>query len=59
MEKIKDNGVRHVILDNLHIVMYMAIELSESIEAFMTRGKNKVIKTFSQHSLWRKKLFCN
>jgi 6-phosphogluconolactonase (cycloisomerase 2 family) len=51
MEKIKDNGVRHVILDNLHIVMYMAIELSESIEAFMTRGKNKVIKTFSQHSL--------
>jgi hypothetical protein len=37
----------------------MAIELSESIEAFMTRGKNKVIKTFSQHSLWRKKLFCN
>jgi len=27
----------------------MPIEPSESIEAFMTRGKNKIIKSFTQH----------
>jgi len=40
MEKIKDNEVQPTILDDLHIVMYMPIELDETIEAFMTHGKN-------------------
>jgi hypothetical protein len=49
MEKIKDNGVQRAILDNLHTVMYMPIELGENIEAFMTRGRNKIIENFIQH----------
>jgi hypothetical protein len=47
MEKIKDNEVRHPILDDLHIVMYMPIEPSETIEAFMTHGRNKIIESFT------------
>jgi hypothetical protein len=39
------------ILDNLHIIMYIPIELCENIEAFMTRGRNKVIESFTQHLL--------
>jgi len=49
MEKIKDNGVRHAILDDLHTVMYIPIEPNESIEAFMTHGRNKIIESFTQH----------
>jgi hypothetical protein len=49
MEKIKDNEMRHAILDNLHTVIYMPIESSESIETFMTRGRNKIIENFTQH----------
>jgi hypothetical protein len=49
MEKIKDNEVQHVILDDLHIIMYMPIEPNESIETFMTRGRNKIIENFIQH----------
>ncbi len=49
MEKIKDNEVQHVILDDLHTIMYMPIEPNESIEAFMTCGKNKIIQNFTQH----------
>jgi hypothetical protein len=49
MEKIKNKGVRHVILDDLLTIMYMPIEPSESIETFMTCGKNKIIKSFTQH----------
>jgi hypothetical protein len=45
MEKIKDNGVQHAILNNLHTIMYMPIETSENIEAFMIRGKKKSLKT--------------
>jgi hypothetical protein len=33
MEKIKDNGVRHAIFDDLYTLMYMPIEPSENIEA--------------------------
>jgi hypothetical protein len=46
MEKIKDNEMQHAILDNLHTIMYMPIEPSESIEAFMIHGKNNIIKSF-------------
>jgi len=49
MKKIKDNEVRCAILDDLHTIMYMPIEPSENIEAFMTRGRNKIIETFTQH----------
>jgi len=49
MEKIKDNEVQRVILDDLQTVMYMSIKSSESIEAFMTRGRNKIIESFTQH----------
>jgi len=43
--------VRHAILDDLHIVMYMLIKPSENIEIFMTRGRNKIIENFTQHLL--------
>ncbi len=46
-----DNGVRHAILDDFHIVMYMPIEPCENIETFMIRGRNKVIESFTQHLL--------
>jgi len=48
MEKIKDNDMRHEILDDLHTIMYMPIEPSESIEAFMTCGRIKIIENFTQ-----------
>jgi hypothetical protein len=48
-KKIRDNGVRRAILDDLHIVMYMPIEPNERIETFMTRERNKIIGSFTQH----------
>jgi hypothetical protein len=49
MEKIKDNEMWHAILNDLHTVMYMPIEPSESIEALMNCGRNKIIENFTQH----------
>jgi hypothetical protein len=49
MEKIKDNEVRCAILDDLHTIMYMPIEPNENIEAFMIRGRDKIIESFTQH----------
>jgi hypothetical protein len=49
MEKIKDNEVRRAIPDDLHTVICMPIKLSESIEAFMTCGRNKIVENFTQH----------
>jgi hypothetical protein len=49
MEKIKDNEVGCAILDDFHTVMYMPIEPNESIEPFMTCGRNKIIESFIQH----------
>jgi hypothetical protein len=37
--------------NDLHTIMYMPIEPSESIEAFMIHGKNKIIESFIQHLL--------
>jgi hypothetical protein len=31
--------------------MYMPIEPNESIKAFMTHGRNKIIESFTQHLL--------
>jgi hypothetical protein len=47
--KIKNNEIRHATLNDLHIVMYMPIEPSESIETFMTHGRNNIIEIFTQH----------
>ncbi len=47
--KIKDNEMRCAILNDPHTIMYMPIEPNESIKAFMTRGKNKIIESFTQH----------
>ncbi len=47
--KNKDNEMQRAILDDLHAIMYMPIKPSESIEAFMTRGRNKIIESFTQH----------
>jgi hypothetical protein len=52
MEKIKDNGVWCVILNNLHTIMYMPIELGENIEAFMTHGGKKSLKTSPNICWW-------
>ncbi len=49
MEKITDNEMQRAILDDLHTVMYMPIEPNESIEAFMTHGRNKIIESSAQH----------
>ncbi len=51
MEKIKDDEVQCAILDDLHTIMYMPIEPNESIEAFMTHGRNNIIESFTQHLL--------
>jgi hypothetical protein len=48
-EKIKDSEVRCAILDDLHAIMYMPIELGENIDVFKSRGRNKIIKSFTQH----------
>jgi hypothetical protein len=47
MEKIKNNEMRRAILDDLHTIMYMPIEPNESIETFMTHGRNKIIESFT------------
>jgi hypothetical protein len=47
MEKIKDSEVWRAILDDLHTIMYMSIEQSESINAFMICGRNKIIESFT------------
>jgi hypothetical protein len=49
MEKIKNNGVQRVILDDLHIIMYMPIKQGENIEAFTVHGKKRIIENFTQH----------
>ncbi len=49
MEKIKDNGVQCVMLDDFHTIMYMPIELGENIKTFMNCGRNKIIESFTQH----------
>jgi hypothetical protein len=49
MEKIKDNEVLCAILDDIHTIMYMPIEPSESIEDFMIHGKNNIIISFTQY----------
>ncbi len=46
MEKIKDLEVRRVILDHLHIVMFMFINPDETIDDFKACGKEMVVGSF-------------
>jgi hypothetical protein len=42
MDKIKDPKVMCVVLDRLHMVMFMSINPNETIEYFTTCGKEMV-----------------
>jgi hypothetical protein len=42
MDKIKDPKVMCVVLDHLHMVMFMSINPNETIEYFTTCGKEMV-----------------
>jgi len=46
MEKIKDSEVRCVILDCLHMVMFMSINPNETIDDFKECGKERVVEIF-------------
>jgi hypothetical protein len=46
MEKIKDSKVRRVILDRLHMVMFMSINPNETIDDFKARGREMVVESF-------------
>jgi hypothetical protein len=51
MEKIKDNEMQRVILDDLHTILYMPIDPNESVEAFIIHSRNKIIENYTQHLL--------
>jgi hypothetical protein len=53
MEKIKDLEVRHVVLDHLHMVMFMSINPNETIDDFKARGREMVVESFDnlQHGV--------
>jgi hypothetical protein len=51
MEKIKDSNVRHVILDCLHMVMFMSINLYETINDFKACGRELVMESFYKYNL--------
>ncbi len=46
MEKIKHSKVRRVVLDHLHMVMFMSINPNEIIDDFKAHGKEMVVKIF-------------
>jgi hypothetical protein len=46
MKKIKDSEVRCAILDHLHMVMFMSINLDETIDDFKALGKEMVVENF-------------
>ncbi len=46
MEKIKDLVVKCVVLDHLHMVMFMSINPNETIDDFKAHGKEKVVESF-------------
>jgi len=46
MEKFKDLEVMCVILDRLHMVMFMSINPNETIDDFKTRGREMVVESF-------------
>jgi hypothetical protein len=48
MENIKDSEVRHVILDRLHMVMFMSINPNDTIDDFKAHGKEMVVESFDK-----------
>jgi hypothetical protein len=46
LEKIKDLKVMHVILDHLHMVMFISINPNETIDDFKACGREMVVKSF-------------
>jgi hypothetical protein len=46
MEKIKDSKVKHVVLDHLHMVMFMSINLDEIIDDFKACEKETRVESF-------------
>jgi len=46
MEKIKDSKVKCVVLDHLHMVMFMSINLDEIIDDFKAHEKEMRVESF-------------
>jgi hypothetical protein len=46
MEKIKDSEVRCVVLDHLHMAMFISINSNEIIDDFKARGREMVVESF-------------
>ncbi len=44
MEKIKDLKGKHVVLDHLHMVMFMSINLDKTIDDFKAHGREMVME---------------
>ncbi len=44
--EIKDVEVKHAILDHLHTVMFISINLNETIESFKAHGREMVVESF-------------
>jgi hypothetical protein len=51
MEKIKDSEVRCVVLDCLHVMMFMSINPNETINDFKAHGKEMVVESFDNLQL--------
>jgi hypothetical protein len=51
MEKIKDLEVRCAVLDYLHMVMFMSINLNENIDDFKAHGGEMVVESFDNLQL--------
>jgi hypothetical protein len=48
IEKIKDLEVRHVVLDCLHMVMFMSIKPNETINDFKACGREMEVESFDK-----------
>jgi len=46
MEEIKDSKVKRAILERLHMVMFMSINLDETIDDFKAHGREMVVESF-------------
>ncbi len=51
MEKIKDLKVRRVVFDCLHMVMFMSINLDETIDDFKALEREMVVESFDSLQL--------
>jgi hypothetical protein len=51
MEKKNNSKVRRAILYHLHMVMFMSINLDETIDDFKARGTEMVVESFNNLQL--------